>query len=291
VGSTVTVARPALAPVLHALAYEGDGVTMERVLRACSLPRSELTHKVYVAAETGVSGWHWQHDTTAEAWEALSTAGVIPADAAHDSARGFLCGGCNGSGTVPIGGEHTEREACPDCAVEDANATGGYELRGWRPIPSTMQDLVSVTSLGWEAVLAAESLARETCARLAPWRPWKLERVIWWPVAWAPYARNSSIPPAGWPPGATRKGDRELAPWVSAFDATMARFQGLVADPRESGLAWGAAIAAGYSAAWTGGGANPYEPLHALYNAGLSPHLILHESFVIACPAIGGAHG
>jgi len=74
------IARPALADVLAALAdstRDRTPVDLDYVRRALVPPRV-TNGKVYAPAESSMSGWYLRHDSTAEAVEALATAGLWP---------------------------------------------------------------------------------------------------------------------------------------------------------------------------------------------------------------------
>lgn len=94
-------------------------------------------------------------DDPADAFERLTTAGVLPLSWTGDPTRAFWCRGCAGHGRlIPT----------PDFAGGECSW-----CRGNPSLPSRIEDLVAWASLGVLAIERAEEFAREAVARLAPW--------------------------------------------------------------------------------------------------------------------------
>lgn len=145
------VERPALLDVLSVL----TATAPEHLTTRVRWP-GEYLEGVACCRETcdkscwgGDGTYLWQIKDPREALEALTTAGVLPESWAQDERRWF-------------DGGHTELE------------------RGvpW-PHPRTLPELVAWASLGRDAIMRAEALARETMARLKEWDAPQPDRVVW----------------------------------------------------------------------------------------------------------------
>lgn len=119
-------------------------------------------------------------DDPADAFERLTTAGVLPLSWTGDPTRAFWCRGCAGHGRlIPT----------PDFAGGECSW-----CRGNPSLPSRIEDLVAWASLGVLAIERAEEFAREAVARLAPWGVARGPRQVVWRVG-EPSARGA----IGWP--------------------------------------------------------------------------------------------
>lgn len=119
----------------------------------------------------------WTERDPIAALELLETRDLAPP---RDDRRPWACGRCEGRGAIDGGGDYPERYACPTCAVEDLDATGGYRLTGTLAHPATLADVVAWCSLGAEQVATAEALAGAAQQSIAWWSIGStFERVVW----------------------------------------------------------------------------------------------------------------
>lgn len=116
----------------------------------------------------------WATQDPAEALELLQARDIVPMNW-----RGrFVCEACGGTGGIRAGGspsEPDEWDHCPDCAVEDPDATGGVRAVGTLPHPPTVAALASWASLGFAAgddgtpgILGIEEVVRRDAWMPAP---------------------------------------------------------------------------------------------------------------------------
>jgi hypothetical protein len=109
----------------------------------------------------------WTTRNAAEAWEILSSRGIIPVDAVDDPQRRFACSDCDGSG-----GSYFTNVDGRDDAMMCLSCDGA----GIMPHPSSLPDVVSIAS-AWPSVITAEAPATET--HRAHGDGQTFERVVW----------------------------------------------------------------------------------------------------------------
>ncbi len=109
----------------------------------------------------------WTTRNAAEAWEILSSRGIIPVDAVDDPRRRFACSECDARG----GSYFTS-----DDGRDDSMMCSACEGAGIVPHPCSLPDVVSIAS-AWPSVVTAEALATET--HRAHGIGHAFERVVW----------------------------------------------------------------------------------------------------------------
>lgn len=117
----------------------------------------------------------------AEAWEALVAADVLPRDAAAHPARRFaseLGPRCLPHCAPRPGGGARHSYRCPHFGEFDPATQRDTHARASLAHPATGHGVV-VFAGAWGAVVTAEALARELCARLAPWGCPQPPSVLW----------------------------------------------------------------------------------------------------------------
>lgn len=222
----------------------------------------------------------WHNSLTvgnpAEAWEALESRGLLPPGTVGDARRRFVapCDACNGEGRVV---EYDPRARAtvvrngrvgyvPCTACGDARRRGPGTVLA--PHPACVRDACLLAG-DWPGVLAAEALATEACARLAPWgfprpravawrvvdRAWRYSRTAptWRKLAGVAsrphgfeYARVGTRPAFDRHDAALRDADPGLAEWTRGAVANLLLFE----------------------AAWPPPAPNPFAPLVDLWRAG-----------------------
>ncbi len=115
----------------------------------------------------------WTTRNAAEAWEILSSRGIIPIDAVDDPRRRFECSECEGWGRIHSAVVDIRNDAMSPLTLRACDACLGA---GIMARPSSLPDVVSIAS-AWPSVPTAEALAQET--HRAHGGGYAFERVAW----------------------------------------------------------------------------------------------------------------
>lgn len=254
---------------------------------APSFLRRTATQQIRWAATT-----LWTVATPAEAFERLTTDGVLPLAWAGDTSRAFWCPLCKG-----------KRVAYS--ALRVGPKPGDTVLASPDPVPCfccdevpSIADLVAWSSLGVETIQRAEHLARETASRLRPWgvRPpvvrvtgdngRVIEREVPRRVVWRVGPRRTvtsaigttfeAETPDGWPSVVNSARDSGTT-WMWYYD-----------NARRSGIrdvrAWWIAHAASWPA---DAPPCPYAPVVELLGMGLALDAITNDALVVVVQPLG----